>query len=477
VPGDDKRKKPKRDKPSPPGHGRLSASDYTGATHRPCSHPSHQAGELCPLCCAGRLYPYKTKQQIQLHGHAPVSATCWDVDVLRCATCKAVFNAREPSTKYDASVKTSIVLSRYYLGLPFHRLDTFQKLVGVPLPDATQWDLAKQLFEDVFPVFVKLVEHAAQASLMYHDDTGARILSLLEENKHLSKGARYGIHSSGFVTVADHTIVLYFTGRAHAGENLDKLLDFRDEGLAKPTQMSDASSSNTAKRHLNKTQRSFCHAHAFRKFKDIVECFPDPCAVVLHSMGLVFEQDQTTKAQGLSDEQRQRYHAEHSGPLLAELKTWMLAQQHDTLTVEPNSALGQAMNYMLKRWDEFTLFLSVPGVPLDNNIVERILKRLIMQRKNSLFYANEYSAYVGCVLTSLIMTGVEAGINVFDYFNALQANRILVAREPESWLPWHYPKEQGRSPPIRPPASNRPPSAPARGDRSTAALAERAVTA
>ena len=73
LPGDDKRKQPKREKPSPPGHGRLSASDYTGATHRPCSHPSHQAGELCPLCCAGRLYPYKTKQQIQLHGHAPVS--------------------------------------------------------------------------------------------------------------------------------------------------------------------------------------------------------------------------------------------------------------------------------------------------------------------------------------------------------------------------------------------------------------------
>jgi hypothetical protein len=241
--------------------------------------------------------------------------------------------------------------------------------------------------------------------------------------------------------------------------------------------MSDASSSNTAKRHPNKTRRSFCHAHAFRKFKDILDDFPDPCAVVMQSMGLVFEHDQYTKAQGMSDAQRQRYHAKYSGPLLAELKTWMLAQLHDALTVEPNSALGQAMNYMLKRWDEFTLFLTVPSVPLDNNIVERMLKRLIVQRKNSFFYANEYSAYVGCVLTSLIMTGVEAGINVFDYFNDLQANRFLVAREPENWLPWHYPKQQERSPPIRPSASNRPPSAPARGDRSTAALEAPVVTA
>jgi len=371
-------------------------------------------------------------------------------------------------------VKTSIVLSRYYLGLPFYRLDGFQRLVGVPLPDSTQWDLVEALFEIVFPVFVCLVEQAAQASLIYHDDTGARILSLLEANKHLAEGARYGIHSSGLVTMGEHTIILYFTGRAHAGENLDKLLDLREAGRDKVTQMSDASSVNTAKRHQDKTQRSFCHAHAFRKFKAIIANFPDPCAVIMHTLGQVFEHDRYTNAQGFDDDQRQSYHAEHSGPLLAQLKEWMLAQQQEDKTVEPNSGLGQAMNYMLKRWEAFTLFLRVPGVPLDNNIVERMLKRLILQRKNSLFYANEYSAYVGSVLTSLIMTAVEAGINVFDYFNDLQANRFQVAQEPEHWLPWHY---RTRQPTIRLPASNPPPSAPDPGCRSTATPAGRAMTA
>ena len=43
-------------------------------------------------------------------------------------------------------------------------------------------------------------------------------------------------------------------------------------------------------------------------------------------------------------------------------------QQLEQKIVEPNSGLGRAIGYMLKRWDTLTRFLSVPGAPLDNNI-------------------------------------------------------------------------------------------------------------
>lgn len=424
-------------KPRVPGHGRLSAEDYPGAEQRACPHPTLKAGERCPLCGQGSLYRDAPKQQIQLHGQAPISALCWQVEVLRCSACKTIFNARDPQGKYAPSVNTSVVLSRYFLGLPFHRLEDFQRLVGVPLPDATQWELARALFDDVFPVIVTLIKLAAQAGLLYMDDTGGRILSLIRENKTLPPGARYGIHSTGIVSVGEQVIVLYFTGRAHAGENLDKLLDLRDTALTPPIHMSDASNNNGPKRHKGKTLPVHCNAHAVRKFKDICEQFPEACDVLLGTLAEVYHIDRYTRTQGMSDKQRKDHHALNSGPLLESLKAWMEAQ---TLQrhVEPNSALGQAMDYMLKRWERFTQFLRIPGVPLDNNWVERILKRLIFQRKNSLFFANERSAYVGCALTSLIMTAVEAGINVFDYLNALQRHRFEVARQPECWLPWNY---------------------------------------
>ena len=53
------------------------------------------------------------------------------------------------------------------------------------------------------------------------------------------------------------------------------------------------------------------------------------------------------------------------------------------MLVEPNSGLGNAINYLLKHWEKLTLFLRKAGVPLDNNLVERALKKAILHRKKN----------------------------------------------------------------------------------------------
>jgi hypothetical protein len=120
-----------------------------------------------------------------------------------------------------------------------------------------------------------------------------------------------------------------------------------------------------------------------------------------------------------------------------DLKAWMEKQFEDRC-VEPNSRLGGAFEYLLKRWDSLTRFLEIPGAPLDNNTAERALKMILRLRKNSLFYANEHGAYVGDVLTSLIETCRLAGTNPLDYLTALMENRSAVFRDPGAWLPWNY---------------------------------------
>jgi hypothetical protein len=74
-------------------------------------------------------------------------------------------------------------------------------------------------------------------------------------------------------------------------------------------------------------------------------------------------------------------------------------------------------------------------VPLDTNLVERVLKLFIRQRKNSLFYRTEHSAYIASVLTSLIATYVYAGVNPVDSLVALQEHRAEVSADPAAWLP------------------------------------------
>ena len=91
---------------------------------------------------------------------------------------------------------------------------------------------------------------------------------------------------------------------------------------------------------------------------------------------------------------------------MAQLKHWLDAQFEER-TVEPNSSLGKALHYLLTHWQTLTRFLEVPGAPLENNTAERALKLAIRQRKNSLFYKTDYSAYIASMLTSLIATCLQ----------------------------------------------------------------------
>ena len=93
---------------------------------------------------------------------------------------------------------------------------------------------------------------------------------------------------------------------------------------------------------------------------------------------------------------------------------------------------------MLKHWAKLTLFLRVPGAPLDNNVCERALKKAILHRKNALFYRSLAGAHVGDVFMSLIHTAELNGIAPFDYLVALQRHQQAVALDPTEWLPWNY---------------------------------------
>ena len=70
--------------------------------------------------------------------------------------------------------------------------------------------------------------------------------------------------------------------------------------------------------------------------------------------------DAIAKEQKLSDLDRLAFHQAHSQPVMDDLQKWM-QEQIEQKKVEPNSGLGEAIQYMLKRWQTLTRFLSVPG--------------------------------------------------------------------------------------------------------------------
>jgi hypothetical protein len=93
---------------------------------------------------------------------------------------------------------------------------------------------------------------------------------------------------------------------------------------------------------------------------------------------------------------------------------------------------------MRKRWNKLTLFLRQAGAPLDNNICERIIKMVILHRKNALFFKTQKGADVGDLFMSLIRTCQLCGINPFDYLTALQEHHSEMHEHPAQWMPWNY---------------------------------------
>ncbi|MBA3441075.1 MAG: transposase [Pyrinomonadaceae bacterium] len=160
---------------------------------------------------------------------------------------------------------------------------------------------------------------------------------------------------------------------------------------------------------------------------------------MLNDLAAVYSFDAQTRE--MSDEERLLYHQQHSEPVLAALRAW-ISKQIEERRVEPNSSLGRAFTYMLKHWEGLTRVLAVAGAPLDNNVVERALKIVVLHRKNALFFRTEHGAAIGDLLFSLIGTCHLNGVSAWDYLVSLVRHARAVRGDPSRWLPWNYVTEQ-----------------------------------
>src|SRR5919199_4112469 len=162
------------------------AEAYGGAVRVVCRHEELRIGERCPVCGHGRLYALPPGVEIRIDGNALLSAIRYEMEKLRCSACGEVFTAPLPidagAEKYSPRARAVLAVSRYYLGLPFYRVEAYQAMLGVPVPDATQWDQIERVADCGYVVFAHLERLAAQGELIYQDDTPIRIVSLIAEN-------------------------------------------------------------------------------------------------------------------------------------------------------------------------------------------------------------------------------------------------------------------------------------------------------
>jgi len=187
-------------------------------------------------------------------------------------------------------------------------------MLGVPGPDATQWEQIEAGGDCASKVWAPMEHEAAQGERSLHDDTAVRILALRQGNRALVAAAqahgvstpqdRTGMHTTALgVKVGEHPAILYSSSRRHAGANLQGLLDQRAAGLAKPLALADALASKALTKEAA-VIRCHCLAHGRRKCSALAEVCPHACQVVLGVMSQVFDHDEQARKEPRSPAER-----------------------------------------------------------------------------------------------------------------------------------------------------------------------------
>jgi transposase len=323
------------------GHGRNGAAAYTGAEKVKVPHRLFKPGDACPKCEKGKVYLQANPGVlVRVKGMAPLDATVYERERLRCNLCGEVFTADAPEgvgdDKYDETAASMVSLLKYGAGLPFNRIEKLQGSLGIPFPAATQWEVVSRAFGAAAPAYAELVRQAAQGDVLHNDDTTMKVLELSKDSQPEAEAEpgekskeRTGVFTTGIVSrCAGGDVALFFTGRKHAGENLADVLKNRARELPQPIQMCDGLDRNIPKDLPEELQTIVCNcnSHGRRKFAEVAENFPDDCRHVLKELAKVYKNDAVTRKKEMTAEERLRFHQEHSESVMDDLEEWLNAQ-------------------------------------------------------------------------------------------------------------------------------------------------------
>lgn len=459
------------------GVGNLSPADFPGAKHisvlfGACLRPGH----ACPHCMQGKLERTPSSQRLRFVAAAPISAVIYDVEKMRCGSCRQGYEAPMPPdatsdvtlAKATPAAAAQSLLLRYGQGFPDARLDELQGWHGTPFDNSRQWNIAALAFDALAPVHAFLTRFVANASLRQVDDCSVRVIEdhmrirfevqNAEQAGFAERHVRTGIQTTVFVATdaAGVTYRLFLVGRAHQGEREYEMARLR-ESNDPLTRVTDAASKadalrpcpgrnahgfvpqgNTGRGKLeekNVTQ-AYCLEHLRQTLEKGAPGFALEMPYLMERLVRIFELDAEAKQRGLAENERLAWHQEHSGPLFEEMLTYARTQLEENPKAEPNGDYRRALNYLVSHAEGLGAFLRVAGVPLTTTDAEQGAKFTKKHHHNSLSFQTRRGAEVGAFFMSLIASCMGLGVNPFTYLTALLRWRHAITDENAGdWMP------------------------------------------
>jgi hypothetical protein len=249
----------------------------------------------------------------------------------------------------------------------------------------------------------------------------------VEEAGH-AEAVRFGV---GFVHRSPYNIFDFTLGRGRDGP-MKFLADYNQVLLA------DGYGGYDGVVVGNQIRRAGCWAHARRKFIDAEVSNPKLAAAAVALINRLYEAEK--RAATMTVEQRTAFRQQESKPIVEELHTKISEWKSQLL---PKHPMTLAINYTLNQWTELTAFLNDGAIPIDNNVSEREMKRIVLNRKNSLFVGNERGGHTAAILASITSTCKRHDIDPQRYLTQLFIHLPdTPVSQLSSWLPDEWKKRE-----------------------------------
>ena len=345
-----------------------------------------------------------------------------------CVGCDAegdnprIESAMKPAAAIDKGLPgpgllSYITVCKFDMYLPLYRLENHFERQGFRISRSTQSIWCGDVADLVEPVYRLMIKRVLQSHLIATDDT------------HMPMQAKdKAIRAYMWVYIGDddhpYNIYDFSLGRNREGP-INFLGDYNQVLLA------DGYAGYNGVVTGNALTRAGCWLHLKRKFVEAERTAPEIALAVVESVRALYAVEHAAK--GMKTAERLALRQEKSAPIVAELRDRL---DRWKLELIPKHPMADAVNYALNQWQAMTIFLADASVPLDNNLSEREMKRVVINRKNSLFVGNERGGRNMAILSSFTSTCRRLGIDSQLYLTQLITNLpVLKQDELDLWLP------------------------------------------
>ena len=408
--------------------GRRNLANFENLPVTTCVHELSEQERACPCCGIERkeIGADHSWQVEYLPGHFE------RIHHLRkkyaCPACESTGNnpqmetAAKPETAIDKGIAgpgllAYIVTSKFADYLPLYRLEDIFQRQGFEISRATQSVWCGDIADLAEPLYELMAERVRASHVVATDDT---IMPMLSKGKTANARMWVYVGDDGYpYNVFDFTL-----NRGRDGPKYF-LKDYRQVLLA------DAYGGYNGVVAGNEITRAGCWAHLRRKVIEAEKAAPEIAREAIELVRALYVVEKHAK--DLSVLARLELRQEESAPVLALLREKLLEWKEQLL---PKHPMAEAVNYALGQWTELNVFCSDGAVAIDNNVSEREMKRVVLNRKNSLFVGNPRGGRTAAILASLTSTCRRHDIDPQLYLTQLLTNLSQVRKsELPNWLP------------------------------------------